>query len=73
MSDNRADLGKLLVESLTLQCSDDVIAPLSVGDFVKAHIPNNQLVLLEATGHCPHISEPAKTISAIKDFIGEPA
>jgi sigma-B regulation protein RsbQ len=72
-SDNRADLGKLQVESLTLQCSDDVIAPQAVGDFVKAHIPNNQLVLLEATGHCPHISEPEKTIRAIKDFIGEPA
>jgi sigma-B regulation protein RsbQ len=70
-SDNRADLGKLKVESLTLQCSDDVIAPQAVGDFVKAHIPNNRLVLLEATGHCPHISEPEKTIRAIKDFIGE--
>ena len=68
-SDNRADLGKLQVESLTLQCSDDVIAPQAVGDFVKAHIPNNQLVLLDATGHCPHISEPEKTIRAIKDFI----
>jgi sigma-B regulation protein RsbQ len=40
-----------------------------VGDFVKAHVPLNQLVLLEATGHCPHISEPEKTIQAIKDFI----
>jgi len=68
-SDNRADLGKLQVESLTLQCSDDVIAPLAVGDFVQAHVPGNQLVLLEATGHCPHISEPEKTIRAIMDFI----
>lgn len=68
-SDNRADLGKLKVESLTIQCSDDVIAPLAVGDFVRAHVPGNQLVLLEATGHCPHISEPEKTVQAIRDFI----
>jgi len=68
-SDNRADLGKLQVESLTIQCSEDVIAPLAVGDFVQAHVPGNQLVLLEATGHCPHISEPEKTIRAIRDFI----
>jgi len=72
-SDNRADLGKLKIASLTLQCTDDVIAPLAVGDFVKANVPGNQLVLLEATGHCPHISEPEKTIRAIKDFIQEPA
>jgi sigma-B regulation protein RsbQ len=68
-SDNRADLCQLQVESLTLQCTEDVIAPLAVGDFVKAHVPLNQLVLLEATGHCPHISEPEKTIQAIRDFI----
>ncbi len=72
-SDNREDLGKLQIESLTLQCTDDVIAPLAVGDFVKANVPNNRLVLLEATGHCPHISEPQKTIKAIKDFIQETA
>ncbi len=68
-SDNRADLGKLQVESLTLQCTDDVIAPQAVGEFVQLHLPQNKLVLLEATGHCPHISEPEKTIQAIRDFI----
>lgn len=72
-SDNRDDLSKLQVPSLTLQCSDDVIAPQAVGDFVQAKVPNNRLVLLEATGHCPHISEPEKTIKAIKDFIRERA
>lgn len=72
-SDNREDLSKLQVPSLTLQCTDDVIAPQAVGDFVQANVPNNQLVLLEATGHCPHISEPEKTIKAIKEFIRERA
>jgi sigma-B regulation protein RsbQ len=68
-SDNRADLGKLQIQSLTLQCTEDVIAPLAVGEFVKTHTPHNTLVMLEAAGHCPHISEPEKTIKAIKDFI----
>jgi sigma-B regulation protein RsbQ len=68
-SDNRADLGKLRVKSLTLQCSDDIIAPLQVGNYVNKHIPDNLLVVMRATGHCPHISEPEETISAIKAFI----
>lgn len=68
-SDNRADLKDLNIESLTLQCSDDIIAPLSVGYYMRDHTPINSLVIMDATGHCPHISEPAETISAIKSFI----
>ncbi|QHS55832.1 alpha/beta hydrolase [Mucilaginibacter sp. 14171R-50] len=68
-SDNRDDLTKLGVKSLTLQCSDDIIAPVAVGEFVKTHTPGNEFVMLNATGHCPHISEPQETIKAIKAFI----
>lgn len=68
-SDNRDDLAKLGVKSLTLQCSDDIIAPVAVGEFVKKHTPGNEFVMLNATGHCPHISEPLETIKAIKAFI----
>lgn len=68
-SDNRADLSKLKIKSLTLQCADDIIAPNSVGEFVYQHTPGNEIVFLEATGHCPHISEPEETIRAIKTFI----
>jgi len=69
MSDNRADLSKLTVKSLTLQCSDDIIAPLSVGEYVHQHTPDNTFVRLNAAGHCPHISEPQETIAAIHAFI----
>jgi sigma-B regulation protein RsbQ len=69
MSDNRADLSKLTVSSLTLQCSDDIIAPLAVGEYVHQHTPGNKFVRLHATGHCPHISEPEETIAAIRAYI----
>ncbi|WP_461450678.1 alpha/beta fold hydrolase [Mucilaginibacter sp.] len=68
-SDNRADLSKLKIKSLTLQCSEDIIAPLAVGNYVHENISGNEFVLLNATGHCPHISEPAETIAAIKKFL----
>jgi sigma-B regulation protein RsbQ len=69
-SDNRADLGRLSVPSLTLQCKEDILAPLEVGYYLNNHTPNNTLIILEATGHCPHLSAPAKTIEAIDGYIG---
>ncbi|MBB6107732.1 sigma-B regulation protein RsbQ [Mucilaginibacter lappiensis] len=68
-SDNRADLDKLRIKSLTLQCSEDIIAPLEVGNYVNKHTADNSLFIMRATGHCPHISEPEETIRAIKAFI----
>jgi sigma-B regulation protein RsbQ len=68
-SDNRKDLSGLKVDSLTLQCSDDIIAPLEVGYYLKEHTPGNKLVILKATGHCPHMSAPDETVKAIKSFI----
>ena len=69
-SDNRADLVKVSVPALVLQCSDDIIAPLSVGAYVHRHIPNSQLVVLKATGHCPNLSAPEEVITAMRDFVG---
>ena len=61
-SDNRADLGRVEIPTLILQCDDDIIAPISVGQFVHHAVPNSDLVLLKATGHCPHLSAPDQTI-----------
>jgi sigma-B regulation protein RsbQ len=69
LSDNRDDLSAVRTHSLILQCSDDVIAPQVVGEYVHARIPDSELVLLEATGHCPNLSAPAETIAAIRAFL----
>jgi sigma-B regulation protein RsbQ len=68
LSDNRADLARVTVPTLILQCSSDVIAPPEVGAYVHAQIPDSTLVTLQATGHCPHLSAPAATIAAIRSF-----
>ena len=68
-SDNRADLAKVTLPTLILQCSEDVIAPLSVGEYVHRQMPNSQLVVLKATGHCPNLSAPDEVISAIRGFV----
>ncbi|MEV3925690.1 alpha/beta fold hydrolase [Actinomadura coerulea] len=69
LSDNRVDLPVLNVPTLVLQCSEDIIAPEAVGDYVHAAIPGSELVRLRATGHCPNLSAPEETIAAIKAFL----
>jgi sigma-B regulation protein RsbQ len=68
-SDNRQDLGSVRVPSLILQCSDDVIAPNVVGDYIHRHMPRSELVVMKATGHCPNLSAPDETIGSIKAFV----
>jgi sigma-B regulation protein RsbQ len=69
LSDNRDDLPRVRVPTLILQCLEDVIAPLEVGDYVHRSIPGSELVVLPATGHCPNLSAPAETVAAIESFL----
>jgi sigma-B regulation protein RsbQ len=69
LSDNRADLEAVETPTLILQCSDDVIAPQSVGEYVHGSIRGSTLVRMRATGHCPNLSAPEETIAAIRDFL----
>ncbi len=68
-SDNRTDLASATLPSLILQCTDDAIVPLSVSDFLHRHLPGSVLTMIEATGHCPHMSHPHATVQAIKDYL----
>jgi sigma-B regulation protein RsbQ len=69
LSDNRADLGRIATPTLILQCTNDVIAPVAVGEYVRDAIPGSSLVMLEATGHCPNLSAPEVTTAAIAAFV----
>jgi sigma-B regulation protein RsbQ len=68
-SDNRADLAAVRTPTLVLQCAEDVIAPQSVGEYVRDEIAGAELVVLAATGHCPNLSAPEETIAAIRGFL----
>lgn len=69
LSDNRNDLAKLTVPSLTLQCTNDIIAPIQVGQYMHENMQNNTLVIMDASGHCPHMSAPKETINAMKAYL----
>ncbi len=68
-ADNREDLAHVATPTLVLQVSDDAIAPRSVGEFVYAALPSATFRLLEATGHCPHLSHPRETIDAMQQYL----
>jgi sigma-B regulation protein RsbQ len=69
LADNRSDLKKLATDTLIIQSKKDAIASLEVGQFVHKNIENSKLVVLESTGHCPHMSAPHKTIEAMKNYL----
>jgi len=68
-SDNRLDLPKVTTPTLILQCSDDIIAPKVVGEYVHANIPGSVFVQLRASGHCPNLSAPGEVIDAIRAYV----
>jgi sigma-B regulation protein RsbQ len=69
LADNRADLGRVSTPSLILQCSHDAVAPVEVGSYLERHLPGSTLRIIEATGHCPHVSDPQETIVAIREYL----
>ncbi len=68
-SDNRADLPRSTVPALILQCSDDIIAPRTVGTYLSEKLPGSTLRIIENIGHCPHLSAPESIADAMRDFL----
>ena len=68
-ADNREDLAHVRVPSLILQCSEDIIAPNAVGEYLHTELPGSTLRVMKATGHCPHMSHPQETIQLMQDYL----
>jgi sigma-B regulation protein RsbQ len=69
LSDHRADLPRSTTPALILQCSDDLIAPRAVGDYLHRHLPRSTLHVIDNVGHCPHLSAPTESSRAIDAFL----
>jgi len=71
LSDKRDILTDTKIPVLILQCSDDVIAPVEVGQYMHRKMNGSTLVIMNATGHCPNLSAPEETISEIGKFLND--
>jgi sigma-B regulation protein RsbQ len=66
LSDNRADLAAVSVPTQVIQSSDDVIAPLEVGEYVHEAIAGSTLTVLSSTGHIPILSGADELVRVIR-------
>ena len=69
LSDHRAVLPYNTTPALIVQCSDDFIAPLPVGEYLREMLPRSSLHTVENVGHCPHMSAPDASYRAIRHFL----
>jgi sigma-B regulation protein RsbQ len=69
-SDHRRLLPQCSARTLVLQSASDSLASVKVGDFMHQQLPNNQLQIIPAEGHCLHMTDAEVTASAIAKFIG---
>jgi sigma-B regulation protein RsbQ len=69
LSDHRGDLPKSTTPALIVQCSDDLIAPQSVGRYMHAVMPHSELKVISNVGHCPHLSSPGASLDAMQAFL----
>jgi sigma-B regulation protein RsbQ len=71
LSDLRSELPKLRAPTLVVQCHDDLIAPRVVGEYMRRVLPRCTLDVIENVGHCPHLSSPSATATAIDAFLAK--
>ena len=67
--DNRELLDQTPLPCLILQSSDDILAPVRVGQYMNQHIANSELHIIEANGHCLHMTNPTDIGAKIMDFV----
>jgi sigma-B regulation protein RsbQ len=68
-SDHRKLLNLIQNPVLILQSTDDLLAPVKVGEYMVNNMPNCQLNIIEAEGHCLHMTKPDLIAPRIIDFI----
>lgn len=69
LSDHRADLARSATPALILQCTDDLLAPRTVGEFTQRALRDSELALIDNIGHCPHMSAPRACAETIGAFL----
>lgn len=71
LSDVRSELPRLATPTLILQCDDDMIAPITVGEYLHRALAQSTLTIVNNVGHCPHLSAPSASGAAIDRFLME--
>ncbi|QIR14997.1 alpha/beta fold hydrolase [Shewanella aestuarii] len=68
-SDYRHILPEIICRVLIIQSSLDSLASIKVGHYMSEKIPNNDFIVIDAEGHCLHMTHHKQIIPKIIDFI----
>ncbi|MDC0535706.1 alpha/beta hydrolase [Francisellaceae bacterium] len=68
-SDDREFLSKLHLPTLILQSSDDNLASVDIGKYIDKKISNSVLEVIDAHGHCIHMTDPESVLKVIERFL----
>ena len=68
-SDLRDQLKLLKIPALIIQCGEDVLVPIEIGQYMHDQMQQTTLKQMKATGHCPHLSAPNETINVIRNYL----
>ncbi|MDN3520653.1 alpha/beta fold hydrolase [Halomonas ramblicola] len=66
LGDTRHLLAEVRVPCLILQTARDAIVPLSAAEYLQRHLPCGELVVMEAAGHYPQLTDPETLARALQ-------
>jgi sigma-B regulation protein RsbQ len=71
LSDLRPQVPQLTAPTLVVQCDDDIIAPVAVGEYLARQLPRGTLRVIANVGHLPHVSSPGVCAEVIDAFLAK--
>ena len=71
LSDYRHLLPQVTTPNLVLQSANDVLVATSIGQYTQQNLPNAMLEIIEASGHCLHLSHPMHVVTCLNAFVEE--
>ena len=68
-ADNREDLKHVKTPSLIIQNLYDSLVPIDVGNFLYENLNDSELLVLDVSGHCAHMSHPDLVVAAMRSYL----
>lgn len=68
-ADRREELHSVTKPALIIQARDDFFVPAAVAEHLRVNLRESELCTIDAAGHLPHLTAPAKVVAAMQPFL----
>ena len=69
LGDERQTFEQARSPALILHCNKDALVPMAVADWMMDRMPDATLQVLDATGHCHHMTVPIEVAAAMRGYL----